>query len=278
MRLFRFTALCLLLALLAVGPLGWAMQTPPKPITQRGLMDALKIGGLAPNELVRKINDRGVSFVLTPEAEAELRKAGAAQSVIDAVRNNYRGTGAPPPAKPPATVDKSEPPLSTTPAPPTPPPQHPAAGDRKPAAVLSKPGVYVRKADQWVEVSSESVTLKKGKLKRGEMTGVLPGVQSPNAFHHPLSFIIVTPGSSNISDFTLVLLHSKKEEREFRIDASRLRGKDLLPFTPSKISDKNYQVEFTQGAGEYGFVAPGANEAESASNEYRKIYTFRVVQ
>ena len=60
------------------------------PITQSGLLDALRIGGLSPKALVQEIRARGVGFELTPQVEAQLRDAGAKPAVIDAVRANYR--------------------------------------------------------------------------------------------------------------------------------------------------------------------------------------------
>lgn len=270
MRVFRWFAVLVVLCSVAM-----AMQAPARPITKRGLLDALKIGGLTSGELVRKIGERGVSFPLTPDVEEELRKAGASQQLIDAVRNNYRGpkSAAPPPPVPPIPVEKTEPP------PPAPAPR-PTVEVRRPVA-LTRPGVYVRTADQWAEVPSESMTFKKGRfmgaIKRGEITGSIPGVQSPNAYRSPVRFLIVTPTGSAISDFALVVLHGKKDEREFKIDASRKSGKDLLPFSRSKTADNNYQVDFTQGAGEYGFLAPG-NDTEGATSQYGKVYTFRVLQ
>lgn len=63
---------------------------PKPPITQSGLLDALRIGGLSPKALIQEIKSRGVGFELTGPVEAELRAAGAKPAVIDAVRANYR--------------------------------------------------------------------------------------------------------------------------------------------------------------------------------------------
>jgi hypothetical protein len=66
-----------------------------KPISRQGLVEALKIGGLTPQELVQLVQQRGVSFKLTPDAETELRNAGAAQALIEAVRAGFRAPAAP---------------------------------------------------------------------------------------------------------------------------------------------------------------------------------------
>jgi len=61
-----------------------------KPITREGLVKAVRINGLSTAELVQQIQSRGVSFRMTPDAEAELRAAGARPEVIAAARSNYR--------------------------------------------------------------------------------------------------------------------------------------------------------------------------------------------
>src|SRR5437764_8551997 len=88
MSRFRSILLCILsIALSLTG-----MQAPAaKPITKRGLLDAIKIGGLTTSELVRKVKERGVSFAVTPDVEEEFGRAGAPSEVIQAVRDNYHG-------------------------------------------------------------------------------------------------------------------------------------------------------------------------------------------
>jgi hypothetical protein len=61
-----------------------------KPISRNGLVQAVKINGLSTVELVQQIQTRGVAFRMTPDAEQELRQAGARPEVIEAARRNYR--------------------------------------------------------------------------------------------------------------------------------------------------------------------------------------------
>lgn len=61
-----------------------------KPITREGLVNAVRINGLSTAELVQQIQSRGVAFRMTPDAEAELRAAGARPEVIAAARSSYR--------------------------------------------------------------------------------------------------------------------------------------------------------------------------------------------
>lgn len=93
-----------LMSLLTAGVLLRAQSAPApntKPITQEGLTAALHIGGLTSDELAGIIKQRGVAFQLTDQVESELRAAGATDTVIEAVRANYRPP-APPPAPPAA--------------------------------------------------------------------------------------------------------------------------------------------------------------------------------
>jgi hypothetical protein len=59
-----------------------------KPITKKGLVDALKIGGLTQPELVQFVKQRGVDFRLTPSDEGELKTAGASADLLAAVKSS----------------------------------------------------------------------------------------------------------------------------------------------------------------------------------------------
>ncbi|MFL6207900.1 MAG: caspase domain-containing protein [Pyrinomonadaceae bacterium] len=67
-----------------------ATSTLKPPIAKTGLVKALEINGLSTAELVEQIELRGVNFELTPDIEQELRRAGAQDAVIAAVRRSYR--------------------------------------------------------------------------------------------------------------------------------------------------------------------------------------------
>ena len=104
-----------LLTFLAAGFLLQAQTAPapsPKPISQDGLTEALRIGGLSTEELVEIVNNRGVAFQLTDQVESSLRSAGAATPLIEAVRKNYRPPVSTVPAPPPASPAPQLPPLA----------------------------------------------------------------------------------------------------------------------------------------------------------------------
>jgi tetratricopeptide (TPR) repeat protein len=78
-----------LLAATLLFPAGAPAQAK-KPITREGLVKAVRINGLSTAEIIQQVQSRGVSFQMTPDAEAELRAAGARPEVIAAARNSYR--------------------------------------------------------------------------------------------------------------------------------------------------------------------------------------------
>ncbi|MEZ5403571.1 MAG: hypothetical protein R2729_28080 [Bryobacteraceae bacterium] len=111
----------LLLTVLLAGIL---LLAQAKPITKQGLIEALNIGGLTHAELVKFVTQRGVDFRMSAADETDLRKAGATNPLIDAVKVSYRGAMAAPPAKPkpratkPAPAPPPEPPPAKAPEPP----------------------------------------------------------------------------------------------------------------------------------------------------------------
>lgn len=78
---------------------GWS-QPANGPISRKGLVDALKIGGLSVQELTQFVEKRGVDFQLDADGERELRSAGAQNELIDAVKKNFRGAAPAPAAAP----------------------------------------------------------------------------------------------------------------------------------------------------------------------------------
>lgn len=61
-----------------------------KPISKNGLMEAVKLNGLTTEELIERVEERGVNFQLSADDEREFSQAGARPELIDAIRKNYR--------------------------------------------------------------------------------------------------------------------------------------------------------------------------------------------
>src|SRR5260370_20843595 len=62
------------------------------PIAKRGLTEALRLNGLSTQELIERIQQRGVDFRLTPDDAVQFMEAGATVELVQAVRDNYRGS------------------------------------------------------------------------------------------------------------------------------------------------------------------------------------------
>jgi hypothetical protein len=257
-----FLLLCLPLAIVA--------QQSTKPISEKGLMDALKIGGLQPQELVDIINKRGVDFVLTPDLEEQFRAAGATSAVVDAVRANYRS---------PDAVS------SGVPATVAPAPRSSSGGASLPAT----PGVFYKNGSSWVQLRPESAVwhheglmhnLSKdtGGLLHGELTGEVAGTHSPATMHSPASFLIRTTQGAMLDDYLLVHLHEKHDNRDFKVALGGTNSADSVDFRTAKIADQVYEIDFTQGAGEYAFLTKSVIPTGKDSSHDAQVLTFRILE
>lgn len=65
-----------------------------RPIAKEALTKTLERGGLAPGELVEAVKTLGVGFGLSPAEEAGLRKLGANDAVVEAIRASRVGASA----------------------------------------------------------------------------------------------------------------------------------------------------------------------------------------
>ena len=79
-----------LLSFLIIAPQAFGQSNTP--IVKDGLIAALRSKQFNNQQIIERINARGVDFQLTPTVESELIAAGARAELIAAVRNNYRGS------------------------------------------------------------------------------------------------------------------------------------------------------------------------------------------
>ena len=80
-------------------------------------------------------------------------------------------------------------------------------------------------------------------------------------------------------------LREKSDAREFRtvtggiLHVSGGATRDLVPFEGKKIASRTFLIMLPNlGAGEYGFLAPGAQFSSHASAQLGKMYTFRLLE
>lgn len=261
--------------LLLYTPTGLFAQESPKPITEKGLVTALTIGGLSSQEFVDIIDRRGVDFGLTPEVEQQLRSAGATDAIVDAVRTHSRQASAG------HTSIADSGPIPT----PAPPARLPA--DVSPS-LPSQPGVFYRNGANWVQLRPEAATwhhegfvhdLNKGGLIHAEISGQVAGTHSPITMHSPAAFLIRATKGAMLQDYLLVHLHEKNDNRNFKVAPGGKNSKDAVDFRPAKIGDEVYEIDFTQGTGEYAFftrsIIPGGKNDSSHEGQ---VLTFRITE
>jgi len=159
-------------------------------------------------------------------------------------------------------------------------PPQPAASE--PGVAGWAPGVYVKQDGKWAELLDESVNWKKSNslrrftlgLGKGEFVGSIPGAASPNGYRVPITFRIATAEGFTADNFALVLLHSKDGLREVRVGGSGANARNLVRLGASPVDSRLWEMQFSQGPGEYGFLPP---VREGDLPIAPKMYTFRVI-
>ena len=87
-----------------------------------------------------------------------------------------------------------------------------------------------------------------------------------------------------ITEYQLLHLHDERDTREFRtitggvLHVAGGATRDVIPFEGKKTASRTYKVLLPNlGAGEYGFLPPGA-VTSSNSASIGKMYTFRLIE
>jgi len=154
-------------------------------------------------------------------------------------------------------------------------------------------GVYYKKAGRWEEMLPEVVNWKTGGVVKniasvgvvkGDINGHIPGGSSRNSVTSPVEVVVYAPEGVAITEYQLLHLHSNKDSREFRtvtggvMHVSGGATRDVIPFEGKKVSSRVYRIVLPSlGAGEYGFLPPGAVVAKNSAS-IGKMYTFHIVE
>jgi len=161
------------------------------------------------------------------------------------------------------------------------------------AGPVSEIGVYHKVGDEWKQVDPEVVNVKSGGVGKTFLSGGLVkpdinahinGAHSRNQVRTPVEFLIYMAEGVGITEYQLIHLHEQKNAREFRtvtggvMHVSSGATRDLMQFEGKKIANRTYVIELgNMGAGEYGFLPPGA-VLSSSGGSVGKMYTFRVLE
>ena len=216
---------------------------------------------LADAIILAKVKSSTCKFDTSTDALIRLKGAGVSDAVLEAMA----GCGATPPS---------------VPAP-------PAAGP------VGEIGVYHKVGDEWKQVDPEVVNVKSGGVRKSFLTGGLVkpdinahinGTHSRNQVRTPVEFLIYMAEGVAVTEYQLIHLHEQKDAREFRtvtggvMHVSSGATRDLMQFEGKKIANRTYVIELgNMGAGEYGFLPPGA-VLSSSGGSVGKMYTFRVLE
>ena len=231
--------------------------------------------GLGEDMIVSMIQNQPGMYVTTTDDIIALKKEGVTDRMLGAMI--ARASGAPAPA--PATATGG----GGTAAEP--------AGDLPKDADI---GVYFKRGSEWEEMLPEVVNWKTGGVLKhvatvgvvkGDVNGHLDGPHSKNSLKTPIEVLIYTPEGVSITEYQLLRLHETSNYREFRtvtggvMHESGGATRDVIPFEGKRVQKGVYRVQLpnTLGAGEYGFLPPGAGTSHSSAS-IGKIYTFHLIE
>jgi len=256
----RTSRLLLLFALLACAQ---------EILTNDSIVKMVK-AGLGDSLLVSMIENQPGKYSLTPDDVVKLKQEGVSEKVLAVMIAKVTA------ASPNGSASRS----STM----------PSDTDIPPGIDI---GAYYKKAGKWEEMLPEVVNWKTGGVMKhiasagivkGDVNGHVPGAHSRNSATSPLEVLIYAPEGVAITEYQLLHLHEEKDSREFRtvtggvMHVSGGATRDIVPFEGKKVANRMYKVLLPSlGAGEYGFLPPGA-VASASSASMGKMYTFRLIE
>ena len=243
-----------------------AFAQAQKPLTNSDIVEMTK-AGFDEDTIIKAIEANKPSYDTSAQGLLALKNAGVSAKVIKAILTT---------ATPAAQLAGGT----------------PAAPQSTAANLPTEIGVYIKKDDQWVDVQPEVVNWKTGGvlkniasagIVKGDVNGRINGAHSRNALRTPLGFLIIAPEGVAITEYQLIHLREQQDAREFRtvtggvLHVSSGATRDLLQFEGTKVANRTFSVNLpTLGAGEYGFLPPGAIVSSHSSGSIGKMYTFRV--
>jgi hypothetical protein len=225
--------------------------------------------GLGESLIVSMIQNQPGKYTLTPDGLVKLKEQGVPDKVLAAMV--ARGSAGAPSSSEPANAE-------------------PASGDIPQNLEL---GVYYKKAGKWAEMLPDVVNWKTGGVMKsiatagvvkGDVNGHIEGAHSRNSVATPVEVLIYAPEGVAITEYQLLRLRDNKGAREFRtvtggvMHVSGGATRDLVPFEGKKVATRTYKVLLPNlGAGEYGFLPPGAVTSASSAS-LGKMYSFRLLE
>jgi hypothetical protein len=246
-----------------------ALAGAQETLTNASIIKLVK-AGLGEDTVLALVNQQAGNYSLKADDLVALKDAGVPDKVIAAmVTKGPANAAAPAPAAPRADASAE-------------------------ASPVQEIGIYYKKADKWTELLPEVVNWRTGGvfktiatagIVKGDVNGWIQGPNSRNSVKTPVEVLIYASEGVAITEYQLLRLRGKDNRREFRtvtggvLHASGGATRDLVPFEGKKIAPRTWVVVLPNlGAGEFGFLAPGAVGSQHASAQLGKMYTFRILE
>jgi hypothetical protein len=241
---------------------------------------AMVKAGLGEDVVIMAIRKEEKTFDLAPLELVKLKQAGVSDNILKVMLD------------PKAEIESA--PAAAAGGDPAP----DSAAGADPASPLGpnpEIGVYTKKNGEWTELLPEVVNWKTGGvlkhiatagIVKGDVNGLVDGPNSRNSVVTPVEFIIYMPEGIAVTEYQLLRLRPNKDYREFRtvtggvfhVQGGALR--DLVPFEGKKLANRMYEVVLPSnlGAGEYGFLPPGAFNSANSASSLGKLFSFRILE
>lgn len=274
----KLSVRAMLLLLSGITGCAIAQQSVINPMDNQRVFDLCK-GGLHADEVIAIIMAAPeVSFELSPASTDALIRSGVPERVIKAMAARMNGVKVSAlPTGSPGTVTFGA----------------SRAEDRAPLPPFpDETGVYFRQGAEWTDIPPEIINWQTGGVVKhvatvgiikGDVNGRIPKPNSPTKLTTPIQLLVYALEDSAITEYQLIHLHPHSDSREFRtvtggvFHVSGGAKRDTFDLESVKIARRMYLVKLPSlPAGEYGILPPGATMARSASEQYGKMYTFRV--
>jgi hypothetical protein len=239
-------------------------------LTNDSVVKMLK-AGLGESVVIGMIQSQPGKYSLTPDDLVALKGQGVSDKILGAMI--AKGSGGPAPERGNAAGGNSA-----------------ADTDLPKDADI---GVYYKRGMEWEEMLPEVVNWKTGGVLKhvatagvvkGDVNGHLEGANSRNSLKSPVEVVIYAQEEVAITEYQLIHLHEQADSREFRtvtggvMHESGGATRDVIPFEGKRVAKGVYKVLVPNlGAGEYGFLPPGAAASHNSAS-IGKIYTFRLVE
>ena len=229
-------------------------------LTNEGVMNLVK-SGLSEDLIMNVIGKQPSSFALGATDLVGLKNAGVSERIINAMVNKASG----------GTVGPA------------------AAASPGPRGVISEPGIYYKKNNEYLELLSESVEWKTGGAMKSiasagiikkDLKGEITGPSSRNFLQNPLEIVISPPTGLSINDYILLPMKPLKGVREFEVGPVNQKSgvaKGAIPMGVEKVGANAFRLVFqtAPGPGEYGILT--TKSATGYSGSASRMFTFRLL-